>query len=85
MVSEKKKPVLITHDEKQIFDSQRVWVIRDIKKCPEVINYLVYSSMFDLIRDKGYLFFSNENAANEYKFMNEKIFSRNDLKEMKNG
>lgn len=76
---ESERLMLITIDGKPVYDCGHCWVIRD-KLTMEPEEWKVLSNVYGYYKDKGYLFFSTEQAANEYKFWNQPIYSRNDLK-----
>lgn len=58
-------PLLITIDGKPIHDCETVFVVRTPPHL--IIDELkVLSTVFDLYKDKGYLFFSNKKAAEDY-------------------
>lgn len=58
-------PLLITIDGKPVHDCEWVYVVR---KIPEVVidELKILSTVYDLYKDRGYLFFSSKRAAEEY-------------------
>lgn len=67
-------PLLITIDGAPVYDCETAWVIRDLLREPEELKIL--DNVFDLYKDKGYLFFSKKENAYKYWEENRPQFSK---------
>ena len=74
------KTLLVTKDGVEIHDTETVWVVRDIcRDEPEELKIL--ENVFDLYKDRGYLFFSKRSVAHDYVYWNRPIYSRKDFRD----
>lgn len=76
------KPLLTSIDGVDLHDLDACWVIKDIR-IGEPESWKILSNVFDLYKDKKYLFFSTEQSANEYIYWNRPIYSRNQIENVK--
>ncbi len=70
-------PLLTTLDGVEIGDCDLAWVIRDLNREPEELKIL--DNVFDLYKDRGYIFFASKENAFKYWEENRPQFSKKQI------
>jgi hypothetical protein len=74
------KPLLKSIDGVDLYDLDLCWAVIDIHS-GEPVRWKILNNVFDLYKDKGYLFFASREKAEDYIYWNKPIYSRKQLQD----